>query len=86
MSNDLISIPLGLGLLLQEELMKFNIKPRVDKHGMRAPLFTREELEMITSLNFENPTSGVIMGRTRKKRTCFQYQMKMLVLFQNAKV
>ena len=62
MSNDLISIPLSLGLVLQEELKKLNIEPRVDKYGMRTPQFTREELEKITSLTFENPTRGELIG------------------------
>lgn len=59
----LIKLPLSLGLKINEILKeKINFVPRENKIGMMTFEFTREELELIEKLNFENPVRGAIAG------------------------
>ena len=63
MATDFIKLPLSLGLKINGILKdKIGFVPRVNKVGMMTFEFTREELELIEKLNFENPVRGEIAG------------------------
>ena len=63
MAIDLIKLPLSLGLKINRILKdKIGFVPRVNKIGMMSFEFTREELELIEKLKFENPVRGDIEG------------------------
>ena len=63
MAIDLIKLPLSLGLKINGILKdKIGFVPRANKIGMMTFEFTREELELIEKLNFENPVRGEIAG------------------------
>ncbi len=65
MSTDaeLIKLPLSLGLKVNEILKeKINFIPRQNKTGIMTFEYTREELELIEKLDFENPVRGNIEG------------------------
>lgn len=59
--TELIKLPLALGLKINGILKeKIGFVPRKNKIGMMTFEFTREELELIEKLNFENPVRGEI--------------------------
>ena len=63
MATDFIKLPLSLGLKINGILKdKIGFVPRVNKIGMMSFEFTREELELIEKLKFENPVRGDIAG------------------------
>ena len=63
MATDFIKLPLSLGLKINGILKdKIGFVPRVNKVGMMTFEFTREELELIEELKFENPVRGEIAG------------------------
>ena len=61
--TELIKLPLSLGLKINGILKdKIGFVPRENKIGIMTFEFTREELELIDKLNFENPVRGEIEG------------------------
>lgn len=61
--TELIKLPLSLGLKINGILKeKIGFIPRKNKIGIMTFEFTREELELIDKLNFENPVRGEIEG------------------------
>lgn len=61
--TELIKLPLSLGLKINGILKeKIGFVPRENKMGMMSFEFTREELELIDKLSFENPVKGEIEG------------------------
>ena len=61
--TELIKLPLYLGLKINGILKeKIGFVPRENKIGMMTFEFTREELELIDKLNFENPVRGDVEG------------------------
>ena len=61
--TELIKLPLSLGLKINGILKeKIGFVPRENKMGMMSFEFTREELELIDKLSFENPVRGEIEG------------------------
>ena len=61
--TELIKLPLSLGLKINGILKeKIGFIPRENKIGIMTFEFTREELELIDKLNFENPVRGEIEG------------------------
>ena len=59
----MIKLPINLGLKISEILKdKYNIEPRTNKLGLMDFSFTEEELNMITSLRFDNPVSTSLEG------------------------
>lgn len=65
MANDteFIKLPLSLGIKINEILKeKIGFVPRQNKIGIMTFEFTREELEQIEKLNFENPSRCEIEG------------------------
>lgn len=61
--TELIKLPLSLGLKINGILKeKIGFVPRENKIGMMTFEFTREELELIDKLNFENPVRREIAG------------------------
>ena len=61
--TELIKLPLSLGLKINGILKeKIGFVPRENKVGIMSFEFTREELELIDKLSFENPVRGEIEG------------------------
>lgn len=61
--TELIKLPLSLGLKINGILKdKMGFVPRENKIGIMTFEFTREELELVDKLNFENPVRGEIEG------------------------
>lgn len=63
MTTDFIKLPLPLGIKINGILKeKIGFVPRVNKTGIMTFEFTREELELIEKLKFQNPVRGEIAG------------------------
>lgn len=61
--TDFIKLPMSLGLKINGVLKdKIEFVPRKNKIGIMSFEYTREELELIEKLNFENPVRGDIEG------------------------
>lgn len=61
--TELIKMPMSLGIKINEILQdKIEFSPRKNKIGLLSCEFTREELELIDKLSFENPVSEELKG------------------------
>ena len=62
-NEELVKLPMKLGSIIAGELKKKKkYTKRLDKNGFLSYEYTREELELITSLQLVNPTSGTLKG------------------------
>lgn len=60
--NELIELPITLGILVAKQLQDNNKYFKREKNGIVAFEFTKEELASIINLHFENPVPGALEG------------------------